>query len=167
MFKENFCSRVTLAIIATVVLLMPLGAKAGSPLGIGGGFSSGPDQFVVGGRMEMGRIFEAARFVPSADIGFGQNMTALSFNGDARWYLGRLPESSLRFYGSAGPTLAYYDSDKGGTATELGFSLSAGMKIPTSSANSYNFELRFGFGDIPDFKAVFHVMLGKKTSKKK
>ena len=167
MLRGNFVARITLAMVTTVVLVIPQQATAGSSNGIGGGFSSGPDQFLVSGRMELGRVFEAARFVPSADLGFGQNITAFSFNADVRWYLGRLPDSGLRFYGSAGPTLAHYSGNKGGSATELGLSLTAGMKIPTRSGNGYNFELRFGFGDIPDFKAVFHVMFGNKSQKKK
>ncbi|MCH7948650.1 MAG: hypothetical protein IIC66_12720, partial [candidate division Zixibacteria bacterium] len=105
---------------------------------------------------EFGRFAGTAVFAPSIDFSLGGDGTAANF--DLRWYLLPLPKSGLTFYGAAGPTL-FFASGKG-ASTEVGLSLTAGMKIPMRGGNKYNFEARFGIGDIPDLRIMFGILFG-------
>lgn len=148
------------AISLLLLLILPsISLGAGAALGPRAGYDFDSDKFVVGGEAEFGRVLQQFRFAPSVDLELGDN-TKTALNADFRLYLFNLPESSLRFYGSAGPTVLFASSDNGDTKTELGLSLVAGVKIPMKGANRYNLETRFGFGDIPDLKLMFAVIFG-------
>ncbi len=150
------------ALLAVLTLSSSSAFAKGKPaFGARVGLSSSPDQFVFGVQSSFGKAGGAAGtadFVPSVDLGFGDNFTSLLINGDLRWYLMRLPETGIKFYGAAGPTVAYYSAKGGGTATEIGLSLTAGARIPMKGYRSYNVEVRFGFGDIPDLKVILALM---------
>lgn len=120
------------------------------------GIDNSASQFLIGGQGEFGRIAGSAVLAPSLDFSLGGDGTAA--NLDLRWYLLPLPESGLTFYGAAGPTL-FFASGKG-ASTEVGLSLTAGMKIPMRGGNKYNFEARFGIGDIPDMRFMFGILFG-------
>lgn len=120
------------------------------------GIDNSASQFLIGGQGEFGRFAGTAVFAPSIDFLLGGDGTAANF--DLRWYLLPLPKSGLTFYGAAGPTL-FFASGKG-AATEVGLSLTAGMKIPMRGGNKYNFEARFGIGDIPDLRIMFGILFG-------
>jgi len=122
-------------------------------LGIRTGMSVGPDQFLIGAQGELGPVIGPAFLVPSLDIGIDDPTTAIA-NLDLRWYLLPLPETSIHFYGSAGPTVVL------SPGTEVGLSLAAGVDIPMRGQRRYNIEARFGFGDIPDFKIVGALVFG-------
>jgi len=152
-----------ICVTLTILLSVSTVSYAGSRLSLGArtGFSSAPDQFVLGLQGSFGNVDGAAGtavFVPSADVGVGSGHTSLLLNGDLRWYLFRLPETGIRFFGSAGPTLGYYSFNNAGSSTELGLSLTAGARIPMRGSRSYNLEMRFGFGDIPDMKLMLSLM---------
>ena len=146
-----------------VMLLLVTGesgaqAVSGMNFGVRAGLGLDPDQFVIGGQAILGRAFKVARFAPSVDVGFGDDLTTLMVNGDFRVSLLTLPKAGASLYAAAGPTLAMYDSDKGGSDTEIGLTLTAGLRLPMSTLNAYNIEGRFGFGDIPDFRLLFGIM---------
>lgn len=143
--------------LALVIFTVP-NAGAKNSFGVRGGFASTPDQFVIGGQAELGRALQTARFAPSVDVGLGSDLTAWTLNADFRWYLFNLPESGIKFYGSAGPTLVLASAGKGGSNSSLGLSLVAGMRIPMKSGRRYNLEARFGIGDIPDFKLMLGIL---------
>ena len=121
------------------------------------GIDNSASQFLIGGQGEFGRVAGSAVLAPSLDFSLGGDGTAA--NLDLRWYLLPLPESGLTFYGAAGPTL-FFTSGKGASSTEFGLSLTAGMKIPMRGGNKYNFEVRFGLGDIPDLRFMFGILFG-------
>lgn len=121
------------------------------------GIDNGPSQLLVGGQGEFGRFAGSAVLAPSLDFSLGGDGTAA--NLDLRWYLLPLPESGLTFYGAAGPTL-FFASRKGASSTEFGLTLTAGMKIPMRGGNKYNFEARFGLGDIPGMRFMFGILFG-------
>ena len=123
-------------------------------LGPRGGYDFDTEQFVIGVEGEFGRALQAFRFAPSLDFELGDANSTM-FNADFRLYLFNLPETGLRFYGSAGPTIVL-DSPR--DETDIGLSLVAGMKIPMKNQNRYHLETRFGIGDIPDFKLMLAVM---------
>ncbi len=145
-----------LALLLVSAIAMPVPeVSARDRLGLQAGFSSGPDQFVVGGQGEFGPAVGSAFLAPSVDLGLGGNSTVTVINGDLRWYLLPLPETGIRFYGQAGPVLVVSPD------TELGFSLAAGADIPMKNRRRYHVEARFGFGDVPDFKLVLGVLFGR------
>ena len=149
------------AVILLLILfaLLPSSASAGAAIGPRAGYDFDSDDFVLGAEAELGHVFQNFRFAPSLDFELGDN-TITALNADFRLYLFHLPETGLRFYGSAGPTLLFDFPGKGDRETELGLSLVAGMKIPMKKQNRYNLEMRFGIGDIPDLKLMFSVLFG-------
>ena len=157
-----FARRISTVTVAILIMFSSVTfATPKYSLGARTGFSSVPDQFVLGLQGSFGNVGGAAGtaiFVPSADVGVGSSHTSLLLNGDLRWYLLNLPETGIKFYGAAGPTLGYYSFNNAGSATELGLSLTAGARIPMSGRRSYNLEMRFGFGDIPDTKLMLSLM---------
>jgi hypothetical protein len=127
--------------------------RADSALGPRLGVSGGHDDFFLGVQGEFGPILGPATLVPSLDFTLGDH-SSTALNADLRFYLIPLPETGLRFYGAAGPTLMLSPD------TELGLSLTLGLHIPMKNTRRYNIEYRWGFGDIPDHKIAVVVMFG-------
>jgi hypothetical protein len=144
------------AVVIALCAAAPLPARAKDGLGFRLGLSKSPDQFVLGGQAEFGPILGPAFFVPSLDAGFGDGESVIALNGDLRWYLLPLPDTGIRFYGQAGPTLVL------SPGTDLGLSLVAGADIPMKRERRYNVEMRFGFGDVPDLKVMVGILFGLK-----
>jgi len=117
------------------------------------GLTGGNDDFFLGVQGEFGVILGSATLVPSLDFTLGDH-SSTALNADLRFYLIPLPETGIRFYGSAGPTLMLSPD------TELGLSLTLGLNIPMKSTRRYNIEYRWGIGDIPDHKIGMTVMFG-------
>jgi hypothetical protein len=144
----------------TVLIFSPTAhAGFGDGVGLRAGFGIDPDQFVAGGQMVFGNPLKIARFAPSADIGFGDEITIVSFNGDLR-LLFSPPGSRAIVYGQVGPTIAILNPKNGDSDTEIGLTLSAGLKIPMGQRNFYTLEGRIGFGDIPDFRVLLGLQFG-------
>jgi hypothetical protein len=133
-------------VLSTLVLVVPARAQSTPAFGLRVGASRGPDEPYLGLQTELGTILGSARFAPSLDVGFGDGSNTTVLNGDLRWYLLPLPETGLRIYGAAGPTLSFSPD------TEVGLTLTAGLHIPMKNGRRYNVEVRFGFGDTPDLK---------------
>ena len=158
---------VSTVIMAALFAILPLsgfaqdktGDHSDTYYGLRLGMSQSPDQFVVGLQAHMGNIFEIGKFAPSLDLGLGNDVTVLTLNGDLYFPLFAPPKSSLRFFAAFGPTLAYYNADKWGSDTEIGVSGSIGLTSPMGSNNLYNLELKLGFGDIPDLKILFGLLI--------
>jgi hypothetical protein len=132
-------------------------AHSGLGFGVRGGFGLDPDQFVVGAQFSLGKTLQIFRVVPSVDVGFGDNVTTIDFNGD---FLVRLivEDTSFGFYGGGGPTVAYVDVDGGDSQWELGLSLVVGVQTPIIPRRATNIEARFGVGDIPDFRLLLAII---------
>ena len=126
---------------------------ADSALGPRLGVSGGHDDFFLGVQGEFGPLLGPATLIPSLDFTLGDH-SSTALNADLRFYLIPLPETGLRFYGAAGPTLMLSPE------TELGLSLTLGLHIPMKSTRRYNIEYRWGIGDIPDHKIAVVVMFG-------
>lgn len=162
MVKMRSLTTLTAVSIGIVFLfaLLPCSTYGSSAIGPRIGVNFDNDNFTLGAQAELGRVLQTARFAPSLDFDLGDNNTTTALNFDCRWYLFRLPETGLFFYGSAGPTIVFDSPAKGDSQTEIGLSLVAGVKIPMKGQNRYNLEARFGFGDIPDLKLMFGILFG-------
>lgn len=141
------------------IVLLPKSAVAGAAIGPRIGYDFDTDNIVLGAEADLGRVFQNFNFVPSIDFELGDN-SATVLNADFRLDLFNLPETGLRFYGSAGPSLVLDSPGNGGDNTEIGLSLVAGMKIPRKGEDRYDLDLRFGLGDIPDLKLVLGILFG-------
>jgi hypothetical protein len=139
--------------------ISPCSARGGYGIGPVAGINLDSEDFVVGAQAELGKVLQTARLAPGLDFELGDN-TITTLNVDFRWYLFHLPETGLFFYGAAGPTLILDAPKRGGTESEIGLSLVAGLKIPMKGANRYHVEARFGVGDIPDVKLMFGILFG-------
>ena len=144
--------------IAAWIVCVAITAMAGSAharghngLGLVAGAETGPNDFFLGGQAEMGPVLGSSFVVPSFHFTLGEASTGVA-NVDLRWYLLPLPETGIRIYGSAGPTVVF------ASETDIGLSLSAGFNIPMKKNRRYNVEFRWGIGDIPDFKIGAAVM---------
>ena len=138
-------------VLIVVVLANPV--LAGNAIGPRIGTAGNSDEMFIGAQGEFGPAFDAATLVPGIDFGLGDEPPTI-INFDLRYYLIRLPETGLRFYCSAGPSLQVGDE------SDLGLSLALGLNIPMKSLRRYNVEYRWGFGDIPDHKIGIAVMFG-------
>ena len=116
----------TLAILAAALLLVTTGhAQAHTSAGLHGGFSSSPDQFVIGPHLNLSAVGEDLYVVPSGEIGFGDNVLTLAFNGDLQ-YRFVVHRSKVRPYAGGGMTMFFFDPDgPGGSSTNLGVNLLA------------------------------------------
>ncbi len=114
---------------------------------------AGSSDVFVGVQGEFGPVVDQATIVPGIDFGVGDGPPTI-VNCDLRIYLVRLPETGLRFYGAAGPSLV----TEGGS--DLGLSVTLGLHIPMHGQRRYNLEYRWGLGDLPDHRIALAVMFG-------
>ncbi len=143
----------TIAVVLFCLILGTTSAHAESSLGPRAGINANGDDFFLGVQMEFPAKFGAFSLVPSFDFGPGTDAPSVA-NADFRLYLIPLPETGIRFYGGAGPTMMLSGD------FELGLSLTLGLNIPMKESRRYNIEYRWGLGDIPDHKIGVAVMFG-------
>ena len=122
------------------------------------GFSSGPDQFVVGGHLQWGDVAPHLDFVPSIDLGLGDNITLISLNGDFHYRLDTGTQWEPYVGGGVGVHFASFDNGGPGIAdnsdTFAGGHFIFGADVATKHSSRFFVEGKFGFGDSPDFKAL-------------
>lgn len=153
-----------LLLCALGALLLPLAAHAsgtvGTRYGVRGGFSSSPDQLVLGGQMSVGEVAPNLSFDPNIEMGFGDNTTLIGFNLDMHYHFD-LNNTAWRPYvgGGAGINYIQYDVPPGvggdNSVTKVAGAFIFGAGVPTHSGNQFFAELKFGLGTYaPDFKML-------------
>ena len=125
--------------------------------GLRAGFSSSPDQFLVGGQLELSPVADQLYIVPSAEVGFGDDLTTLSFNGDLQYRF--VAHSAVRPYAGGGLSVYYVNvSGGGGSDTNLGADVLGGIFFNEHSSNPMFVEAKLGLTDeVPDWKFIFGV----------
>lgn len=146
----------TVVLVLALVALSASGIAAQARFGLRGGFGLGPDQIVVGGQVEVGKL-AFARIVPSVDIGFGDDVTTIAFNGDFLLRV-NIPDASIELYGGGGPTVLYADVSNGSSDWNLGLTLVVGGRLPVGGRHAVNLEGRIGLGDVPDFRLIAAII---------
>ena len=121
------------------------------------GFTSGPDQFFVGGHLKWGGVAEQLDFVPGMDLAFGNNATVVSVNGDFHYRLAT--KTTWRPYLGAGVGIHFVSSDNNGptsdnSSTETGGHFIAGADVLAKGGSRFFTELKLGFSNSPDFKVA-------------
>ena len=147
--------------LALAILVTLPAAASAAPFAAFGphvGFSSGPDQFVIGGHLQWGDVAPSLDFVPSVDLGFGDNLTLVSINGDFRYRLDTRTTWQPYLGGGVGIHFWSYNNDgpfgQDASSTEAGGHFLAGADVATQSNSRFFLELKLGFADSPDFKAL-------------
>ena len=123
------------------------------------GFSSDPDQFLVGGQLTLGPVAPSLTFDPSLELGFGDNLTVIAVNLDLHYHFNT--NTTWRPYVGAGATINWvdFDNDFYGSGresdTRAGGGIVVGVGAPTGSGNRFFTELKLGLSsDVPDLKLV-------------
>jgi hypothetical protein len=128
--------------------LAPQQAAAGN-FGLRGGFSLSPDDFVIGAHYRTPPLAENLYFVPSGEVGFG-DATMIAFNADLHYVFE--VKSKLAPYAGAGMTINWFDTDAGGSETDVGGGILGGILLGQTKNGRMFFEVKLGLGDTPDAK---------------
>ncbi len=146
-------------LLLIAALLVPAAAGAGtfSTIGPRIGFSSGPGQVLVGGQLVLGDAAPNLDFVPNVDLGFGDDATIISVNGDFHYRI-NVEGTQWQPYVGGGIALNFVSWDAGPlrdqSDTRAGGSLIVGADVPTRSGSRFFAELKLGLGDTADLKAL-------------
>jgi hypothetical protein len=144
--------------------LLPLSALAQGPVvnsyGLRAGFSTDPDQLVLGGQMSVGEVAPNLTFDPNVELGFGDNVTIIAFNLDMHYHFD-LQGSTWRPYVGAGAGINLIQVDlrpgfSDDSYTRVAGQFIVGASVPTQSGNRFFSELKLGLGDsaTPDLKVL-------------
>ena len=154
-----------LAIAAVMILATASTVNAETNLGLmGGGVRAGfridPDQFLVGGQLDLGDFATNLRFMPNASIGFGDNVTLISVNPEVHYVFRDNPVADgMFFYTGGGLDIIHWSVDlpepfDNATDTDLGLSLVGGIELELSDSQSLLGEIRIVFEDESFFELV-------------
>ena len=149
--------RSLLAMLALVAVAAP--AQAFSAFGPHLGFSTSPDQVVLGAHGKFGEVAPQLDFVPGIDLGFGDDLTLVSLNGDFH-YRFELSGVTWQPYAGAGVGVHFAQHDNNGpssddSSTNAGGHLLFGAEVPTKSGSKFFAELKLGItSDSPDLKVL-------------
>ena len=122
------------------------------------GFTVSPDQFHVGVHFDLGNFAERIRFVPNAEIGFGDDITLFAANLNVTFRFDNDWNEWSPYVGSGvGAVVASRNDDPNDplsskTDFNAGVNLIGGIDRQLDSGNRFLLEGKVGFGDIPDFK---------------
>jgi len=122
------------------------------------GFSSSPDQFVIGGQLDFREVTPGLAISPNVEFGFGDDMTIIALNLDGHYHFA-IEGSRWRPYAGAGIAISFVSFDNGpgngdDSDTEVGGALILGAGVPTAAGNRFFSELKLGLGDVPDLKIM-------------
>lgn len=148
-----------LILALAILAVLPTLSSAGPFTAFGPqlGFSQGPDQFVVGGHLQWGDVAPQLDFVPGIDLGFGDNTTLISLNGDFHYRIDT--RTQWQPYVGGGVGIHFFSFDNPGPGldssdTRAGGHFIAGADVATKGRSRFFVEMKLGFGDSPDFKAL-------------
>jgi hypothetical protein len=132
--------------VALLVAAAPAHAQGG--FGVRTGVSVDPDQFYVGGHVDVGPLVKHLWFRPNLEIGFGDGVTLFALNAElAYWFPSK---SSWRLYLGGGPALNVYDRDSG-SETKAGLNFMVGV----AHRGGFFVEAKVGAFDSPNLKFGF------------
>jgi hypothetical protein len=152
-----------LVVLFAFAALVPASALAAtqaavSTYGVRAGFSSNPDQLVLGGQMTIGDVAPSLSFDPNVEFGFGDNVTLIALNLDMHYHFD-LRDTAWSPYLGAGAGINFYSVDVAppfadDSFTRVGGNIIVGASVPTRSGNQFFGELKLGVGDVPDLKML-------------
>jgi hypothetical protein len=137
------------------------------PVGVHGvgprlGFTLNPDQFHIGGHIDLGDLSNNLMMQPNIEIGFGNNVTTIapSFEVDYRFH----PDWGVwtpYLGGGVGPV--FYSHKGGNSVSRLGLYMQFGVGKGSAGSQTGHFfmEGKLGLADAPDFKATIGWTFGQ------
>jgi len=153
-------SRTRILAVSTALLFFAVyapSAGATTTWGLRAGFSSHPDQFIVGGQADFSPVAKNLYIMPSALAGFGDNAFTLSFDGDLQYRF--VTKSSVHPYAGGGFSLYWVNPDNGESDTNFGANLDGGIFFGKSARPMF-VDVKAGITDeVPDWKFAFGIML--------
>jgi opacity protein-like surface antigen len=120
--------------------------------GIRVGLADSPDQFLIGGQVDLGYFHRHIRFRPDVELGFGDDITTLVFTAPVH-YLFRIDKSFLPYAGG-GVAAGFFDPKNGGSDFEIGLKAIGGLEWNLSNDDDLFVELEIGFGDVHDAQII-------------
>lgn len=152
-----------LLILCALLAVVPAAAHAQGRLtnaiGPRVGLSMDPDQFVLGGQMDLGELAPDLTLTPNIELGFGDDITTIQLNADLHYHF-LVSGSAWRPYAGGGLGVAYYSFDAppgfqgDDSETEIGLNIVGGAIVPTRGGSRFFTELRLGIADLPDLKVL-------------
>ena len=153
-----------LVVLCALGALLPLAAHAQGPVvntfGLRAGFSTSPDQLVLGGQMSIADVAPNLSFDPNVELGFGDNATIVAFNLDMHYHFDVTGTTWRPYVGAgAGINLIQLDLPPGlpdNSFTRVAGAFILGAGVPTQSGSRFFSELKVGLGDssTPDLKML-------------
>lgn len=148
-----------LLLILAALAVIPAASASAEPYsnyGLHLGFGDSPDQVFFGGQFTIGDVGPNIDLVPMIDIGFGDNATIISLNGDFR-YRFDVSGQTWQPYAGAGIGFHFVSFDSRGPFQDTsdtfgGGHFILGVDAPTRSGNRFFTDLKIGIGDSPDLK---------------
>jgi len=159
---KKYCGTITvmltLLVIAAPCIIAAEEEEHKTRFGFRAGVGIDPDQGMVGIQALLSEVFKPVRFMPSVDVGFGDDVTLVAANADLRLQPLSPPEAEAGFYLSAGPTVQYKDPEGHDSDVDIGLSLNAGLQFRMGQDNYYNLEGRYGIDNVQDYRILFGVL---------
>jgi hypothetical protein len=121
------------------------------------GLSINPDQFVIGGQMNLPlENTHGLAISPNIELGVGDHQTTIQLNGDLDYHFANQGPTWNPYIG-AGLGIAFFNFNSdvgGGSNSEIGVNLIGGIRFHQHNGSHLFTELRVGLGDIPDAKVM-------------
>ena len=146
---------ILLAVFTGFLAFVPRG-WASTSVGIRGGFSSQPDQFLAGMQVDTSPVAKNLYIMPSAVAGFGDNAFSMSFDGDLQYRF--VTSSGVRPYAGGGLSIYFINPDFGDSQTNFGVNIDGGLFFG-KGGNPMFIDAKAGLTDeVPNWKFAFGVM---------
>ena len=150
MLRRSLLALALLAVLPAISLAGPFTAY-----GPEFGFTQSPDQFFLGGHLKWGGVAEQLDFVPGVDLGFGNNSTIISLNGDLHYRFAT--KTSWRPYLGAGMGIHFISTNNNGPtadngSSETGGHFIVGADVLAKGGSRFFTEMKLGFSNSPDMK---------------
>ena len=148
-----FAAAALLAIATPALALPNFGARAG--------FTSGPDQIHLGAHAEVLELSPGLVFLPSVEVGLGDNQTVWALNSELAWTIDRGDWRGWRPYvgGGLGIFIVSFDQPDApvgfdDSRTDAGLSALVGVSKLLNLGHKFFAEVKVGLEDAPDVKVT-------------
>jgi hypothetical protein len=146
--KQAFLSSLSLGFLLLVAAVPTMYAQA--PVGIRAGVSANPDQFFIGGHVQLGPIADRVWFRPNIEAGFGNDHTLVGTNFEFTYWIPLKRQWEVYFGGGPALVVSSFNSPRGGRDWNAGPGLN--MLIGLAQRRGLMTEIKVGALDSPDVK---------------
>ncbi len=138
-------------------------ATADAPfrLGVRVGYTSWEslNQVHFGCHSDLGEFAENLTFVPSVELGLGDELTTVALNGDVRWAFSEMVSDPWGLFGGASVGLIWTDWPHADANSDLGLSALGGLTRRFGNGHDGLLEVRVGLLDSPGCKVTLGYSL--------